>query len=212
MSALDPFYLVKEEVQDSVREFGVFWFRSTWVRRTMWWAVCLFCFVCVQVVKVQVTLQRWEQLPASAAEREVLHKELLSACESIEWQVRQKESSHYLDWFQRSRASRVCHNANWREPFFLWLLLSSGTVSSQRHYVFSHVPTNSAKIFTSLRILVLFEETSRVLVTCLSLNWESSERMRTLSHVIRAVYIQCGLCRYYTKCKHRRFSRLFLKT
>lgn len=56
MSALDPFYLVKEEVQDSV-------------------------------VKVQVTLQRWEQLPASAAEREVLHKELLSACESIKWQV-----------------------------------------------------------------------------------------------------------------------------
>lgn len=39
-------------------------------------------------MKVQGTLQRWEQLPGSGAEREVLHKELLSACESIEWQVR----------------------------------------------------------------------------------------------------------------------------
>uniref|UniRef100_A0A7I4BBV5 t-SNARE coiled-coil homology domain-containing protein n=1 Tax=Physcomitrium patens TaxID=3218 RepID=A0A7I4BBV5_PHYPA len=56
MSALDPFYLVREEVQDSV-------------------------------VKLQVTLGRWEQLPSSAAERIVLHKELLSGCESIEWQV-----------------------------------------------------------------------------------------------------------------------------
>lgn len=45
----------------------------------------------VQVVKVQVTLQRWEQLPALAAEREVLNTELLSACESIEWQVRAKK-------------------------------------------------------------------------------------------------------------------------
>lgn len=41
----------------------------------------------VQVVKLQVTLGRWEQLPSSAAERIVLHKELLSGCESIEWQV-----------------------------------------------------------------------------------------------------------------------------
>lgn len=49
---------------------------------------------------MQVTLQWWEQLPASAAEREVLHKELLSACESIEWQVRQK--NHHTTWIGSS--------------------------------------------------------------------------------------------------------------
>jgi len=38
---------------------------------------------------LQVTFQQWEQLPASSSgEREVLLKELLSACESIEWQVK----------------------------------------------------------------------------------------------------------------------------
>ncbi|CAK9864466.1 unnamed protein product [Sphagnum jensenii] len=56
MSSLDPFYLVKEEILDSVKT-------------------------------LQVTFTRWEQLPPSATERIVLGKELLSSCESIEWQV-----------------------------------------------------------------------------------------------------------------------------
>jgi len=56
MSALDPFYLVKEEIQDSVKG-------------------------------LQATFTRWERLPPSATDRIVLSKELLSGCESIEWQV-----------------------------------------------------------------------------------------------------------------------------
>ncbi|CAK9868472.1 unnamed protein product [Sphagnum jensenii] len=56
MSALDPFYLVKEEIQDSVKG-------------------------------LQATFTRWERQPPSATDRIVLSKELLSGCESIEWQV-----------------------------------------------------------------------------------------------------------------------------
>ncbi|CAK9261957.1 unnamed protein product [Sphagnum jensenii] len=56
MSSLDPFYLVKEEILDSVKT-------------------------------LQATFTRWEQLSQSATERIVLSKELLSSCESIEWQV-----------------------------------------------------------------------------------------------------------------------------
>jgi SYP6 family syntaxin len=56
MSALDPFYLVKEEIQDSVKG-------------------------------LQATFTQWERLPPSATDRIVLSKELLSGCESIEWQV-----------------------------------------------------------------------------------------------------------------------------
>lgn len=72
----------------------------------------------LQVVKLQVTLQRWEQLPASSAEREVLLKELLSACESIEWQVNitfpyclrlglQNVDFLLRVWFLSSRISRM---------------------------------------------------------------------------------------------------------
>ncbi|KAG0632046.1 hypothetical protein M758_1G300700 [Ceratodon purpureus] len=56
MSASDPFYLVKEEIQDTV-------------------------------TKLQTTLDRWEKLPVSSTERTVLSREILSTCESIEWQV-----------------------------------------------------------------------------------------------------------------------------
>jgi hypothetical protein len=42
----------------------------------------------MQVKTLHATFTRWEQLPPSATERIVLSKELLSSCESIEWQVR----------------------------------------------------------------------------------------------------------------------------
>jgi len=56
MSASDPFYLVKEEIQDTV-------------------------------TKLNNTVARWEKLSISSTERNVLSKEILSVCESIEWQV-----------------------------------------------------------------------------------------------------------------------------
>uniref|UniRef100_A0A0D6R6D7 t-SNARE coiled-coil homology domain-containing protein n=1 Tax=Araucaria cunninghamii TaxID=56994 RepID=A0A0D6R6D7_ARACU len=55
-AAQDPFYIVKEEIQDSVD-------------------------------KLQATYRRYEQLLPSSGERVHLTKELLSGCESIEWQV-----------------------------------------------------------------------------------------------------------------------------
>ncbi|KAJ7569032.1 hypothetical protein O6H91_01G058300 [Diphasiastrum complanatum] len=54
-AARDPFYLVKEEIQDSVN-------------------------------KVQAAFGRWEQL-LSSHERSNLGKEVVTGCESIEWQV-----------------------------------------------------------------------------------------------------------------------------
>jgi hypothetical protein len=41
----------------------------------------------MQVKGLQATFTRWERLPPSATDRIVLSKELLSGCESIEWQV-----------------------------------------------------------------------------------------------------------------------------
>jgi len=42
---------------------------------------------CMQVKGLQATFTRWERQPPSATDRIVLSKELLSGCESIEWQV-----------------------------------------------------------------------------------------------------------------------------
>lgn len=56
MSASDPFYLVKDEIQDTV-------------------------------TKLLSTLVRWEKLPTSSTERSVIGGEMLSSCESLEWQV-----------------------------------------------------------------------------------------------------------------------------
>lgn len=55
-------------------------FKMRW-RHSKW-------FFSMQVKTLQATFTRWEQLPPSATERIVLSKELLSSCESIEWQVR----------------------------------------------------------------------------------------------------------------------------
>ncbi|KAJ8531335.1 hypothetical protein K7X08_026769 [Anisodus acutangulus] len=55
-SAQDPFYIVKEEIQESID-------------------------------KLLSTFHRWEQTPAASGEQVHLTKELLAACESIEWQV-----------------------------------------------------------------------------------------------------------------------------
>ncbi|KAK8943153.1 Syntaxin-61 [Platanthera zijinensis] len=55
-SAQDPFYIVKEEIQDSID-------------------------------KLQATFHKLEQTPSETGERVRLTKELLTNCESIEWQV-----------------------------------------------------------------------------------------------------------------------------
>ncbi|KAJ3675261.1 hypothetical protein LUZ60_004303 [Juncus effusus] len=54
--AQDPFYIVKEEIQDSID-------------------------------KLQSTFHQWEKTPSNTGEHVHLTKELLSNCESIEWQV-----------------------------------------------------------------------------------------------------------------------------
>ncbi|XP_040989154.1 syntaxin-61-like [Juglans microcarpa x Juglans regia] len=55
-SAQDPFYVVKEEIQDSID-------------------------------KLQSTFHQWERIPSDTGEQVHLTKELLAACDSIEWQV-----------------------------------------------------------------------------------------------------------------------------
>uniref|UniRef100_A0A2N9EYR0 t-SNARE coiled-coil homology domain-containing protein n=1 Tax=Fagus sylvatica TaxID=28930 RepID=A0A2N9EYR0_FAGSY len=55
-SAQDPFYVVKEEIQESID-------------------------------KLQSTFHQWERSPSNTGEQVNLRKELLAACESIEWQV-----------------------------------------------------------------------------------------------------------------------------
>eukprot|EP00262_Sarcandra_glabra_P008870 TRINITY_DN227_c0_g2_i1.p1 TRINITY_DN227_c0_g2~~TRINITY_DN227_c0_g2_i1.p1 ORF type:complete len:250 (-),score=47.61 TRINITY_DN227_c0_g2_i1:314-1063(-) len=55
-SAQDPFYIVKEEIQESID-------------------------------KLQTTFHQWEQIESNTGERVHLTKELLTGCESIEWQV-----------------------------------------------------------------------------------------------------------------------------
>ncbi|KAG9446621.1 hypothetical protein H6P81_012749 [Aristolochia fimbriata] len=54
--AQDPFYIVKEEIQESID-------------------------------KLQSTFHQWERIPSNTGERVQLTKELVSGCESIEWQV-----------------------------------------------------------------------------------------------------------------------------
>jgi SYP6 family syntaxin len=58
-SAQDPFYIVREEIQDSID-------------------------------KLQSTFHRWEQTASNTGEYVHLTKELLTSCESIEWQVQTK--------------------------------------------------------------------------------------------------------------------------
>ncbi|KAM3337889.1 syntaxin-61 isoform X2 [Capsicum galapagoense] len=55
-SAQDPFYIVKEEIQESIDN-------------------------------LLSTFHQWEQTPTDSSEQARLTKELLAACESIEWQV-----------------------------------------------------------------------------------------------------------------------------
>ncbi|KAJ0458317.1 putative target SNARE coiled-coil domain, syntaxin/epimorphin, syntaxin 6 [Helianthus annuus] len=61
-SAQDPFYIVKEEIQESIDT-------------------------------LQGTFHQWEHIPVASAEQTRLTKELLSSCESIEWQVEELEKA-----------------------------------------------------------------------------------------------------------------------
>ncbi|GJS91784.1 syntaxin-61-like protein isoform X1 [Tanacetum coccineum] len=61
-SAQDPFYIVKEEIQDSVNT-------------------------------LQATFHQWEHIPVASGEQTRLTKELLSNCDSIEWQVDELEKA-----------------------------------------------------------------------------------------------------------------------
>ncbi|KAL8233648.1 hypothetical protein R6Q59_019748 [Mikania micrantha] len=61
-SAQDPFYIVKEEIQESIDT-------------------------------LQATFHQWEHIPVTSGEQTRLTKELLSNCESIEWQVDELEKA-----------------------------------------------------------------------------------------------------------------------
>ncbi|GAB2226061.1 hypothetical protein Droror1_Dr00021847 [Drosera rotundifolia] len=61
-SAQDPFYIVKEEIQDSID-------------------------------RLQSSFQEWERLTSTSGEQTRLRKELLTGCESIEWQVDELEKA-----------------------------------------------------------------------------------------------------------------------
>ncbi|KAI3762506.1 hypothetical protein L1987_52936 [Smallanthus sonchifolius] len=61
-SAQDPFYIVKEEIQESIDT-------------------------------LQATFHQWEHIPVASGEQTRLTKELLSNCESIEWQVDELEKA-----------------------------------------------------------------------------------------------------------------------
>ncbi|XP_051115428.1 syntaxin-61 [Andrographis paniculata] len=61
-SAQDPFYIVKDEIQDSID-------------------------------KLLSTYHQWERIPSDTGEQHHLTKELLSGCESIEWQVDELEKT-----------------------------------------------------------------------------------------------------------------------
>ncbi|XP_076909096.1 syntaxin-61-like isoform X1 [Bidens hawaiensis] len=61
-SAQDPFYIVKDEIQDSIDN-------------------------------LQATFHQWEHIPVASGEQSRLTKELLSNCESIEWQVDELEKA-----------------------------------------------------------------------------------------------------------------------
>ncbi|PWA90210.1 syntaxin-6 [Artemisia annua] len=61
-SAQDPFYIVKEEIQDSVNT-------------------------------LQATFHQWEHIPVASGEQTRLTKEILSNCDSIEWQVDELEKA-----------------------------------------------------------------------------------------------------------------------
>lgn len=61
-SAQDPFYIVKDEIQDSID-------------------------------KLQATFHQWEHIPVASGEQSRLTKELLSSCESIEWQIDELEKA-----------------------------------------------------------------------------------------------------------------------
>nr|CAB3479518.1 unnamed protein product [Digitaria exilis] len=68
-SAQDPFYIVREEIQDSYE------------------------VIYIQIDKLQSTFHRWEQTASNTGEYVHLTKELLTSCESIEWQVDELEKT-----------------------------------------------------------------------------------------------------------------------
>lgn len=59
--AQDPFYIVKDEIQDSID-------------------------------KVQDTFHQWKQTPENTGEYVHLTKELVTSCESVQWQVNRKRT------------------------------------------------------------------------------------------------------------------------
>ncbi|XP_020589256.1 syntaxin-61-like [Phalaenopsis equestris] len=61
-SAQDPFYIVKEEIQDSID-------------------------------KLESTFHKWEFSPSETGERALLTRELLTNCDSIEWQVEELDKA-----------------------------------------------------------------------------------------------------------------------
>ncbi|TXG56477.1 hypothetical protein EZV62_017790 [Acer yangbiense] len=85
-SAQDPFYIVKEEIQESID-------------------------------KLQSTFHQWERIPSGTGEQVHLTKELLTGCESIEWQVAQMCQVELSQMLSLMKAHDSCLQL--LKPFFL---------------------------------------------------------------------------------------------
>ena len=88
----DPFYLVKDDIQGSVRHFQLFQ-GSAGVHLVSSWILGgpaeLKCARrCVQMEKAQAQFMRWQQLSKGNAERKRLEGEIDDECRSIAWQAR----------------------------------------------------------------------------------------------------------------------------
>ncbi|XXG66244.1 hypothetical protein AAC387_Pa05g3767 [Persea americana] len=107
-SAQDPFYIVKEEIQDSIN-------------------------------KLQATFHQWEQIASNTGEHVHLTKELVSSCESIQWQVDELDKAiavatrdpawYGIDEAELERRKKWTSNAR-NQVGTMWKSVEAGNVQS----------------------------------------------------------------------------------
>ncbi|GJM91808.1 hypothetical protein PR202_ga08223 [Eleusine coracana subsp. coracana] len=88
-SAQDPFYVVREEIQDSV----ILPLLAIYFLLRLIVSILMLKFFSFQIDKLQHSFHRWEQTASNTGEYVHLTKELLTNCESIEWQVDELEKT-----------------------------------------------------------------------------------------------------------------------
>ena len=88
MASRDPYYIVKDEVSDTV------WRKARAAAQLHFRLPChssLFSALlvpCLQLRGVQAKFGKWQTLPRSCAERKALRQELEEDCQSLEYMVR----------------------------------------------------------------------------------------------------------------------------